>query len=81
MTQRPRRFLIQAILIFLLHAVFQSLQGQREQKRNLPGSCFPAGDGNSRLPAGTVVKVYNGRGDVENRIKEGKNTVGWDKIS
>jgi hypothetical protein len=28
---------------------------------------------NSRLSAGKVVKVYNGRGDVENRIKEGKN--------
>ncbi len=30
---------------------------------------------NSRLPAGKVVKVYNGRGDVENRIKEGKNAL------
>jgi hypothetical protein len=28
-----------------------------------------------------VVKVYNGRGGVENRIKEGKNTLGWDKTS
>jgi hypothetical protein len=28
-----------------------------------------------------VVKVYNGRGDVENRIKEGKNTLRWDKTS
>ena len=27
---------------------------------------------NSRLPRAKVVKVYNGRGDVENRIKEGK---------
>ena len=27
----------------------------------------------SRLPADKVVKVYNGRADVENRIKEGKN--------
>jgi len=36
---------------------------------------------NSRLPAGKVVKVYNGRGDVENRIKEGKNTLRWDKTS
>ena len=36
---------------------------------------------NSRLPAGKVIKVYNGRGDVENRIKEGKNTLRWDKIS
>lgn len=36
---------------------------------------------NSRLFAGKVVKVYNGRGDVENRIKEGKNTLRWDKTS
>ena len=36
---------------------------------------------NSRLPAAKVVKVYNGRGDVENRIKEGKNTLRWDKTS
>ena len=36
---------------------------------------------NSRLPAGNVVKVYNGRCDVENRIKEGKNTQRWDKTS
>lgn len=36
---------------------------------------------NSRLPAGKVVKVYNGRGDVENRIKDGKNTLRWDKTS
>jgi hypothetical protein len=35
----------------------------------------------SRLPVGKVVKVYNGRGDVENRIKEGKNTLRWDKTS
>jgi hypothetical protein len=36
---------------------------------------------NSRLPSPKVVKVYNGRGDVENRIKEGKNTLRWDKTS
>ena len=36
---------------------------------------------NSKLPAGKVVKVYNGRGDVENRIKEGKNTLRRDKAS
>ena len=36
---------------------------------------------NSRHPAAKVVKVYNGRGDVENRIKEGKNTLRWDKTS
>ena len=28
-----------------------------------------------------MVKVYNGRGDVENRIKEGKNTLRRDKTS
>ena len=36
---------------------------------------------NSRLHRTNVVKVYNGRGDVENRIKEGKNTLRWDKTS
>jgi Transposase DDE domain group 1 len=36
---------------------------------------------NSKLSAGKVVKVYNGRGDVENRIKERKNTLRWDKTS
>jgi Transposase DDE domain group 1 len=36
---------------------------------------------NSRLPAARVVKIYKGRGDVENRIKEGKNTLRWDKTS
>jgi hypothetical protein len=36
---------------------------------------------NSRLPAGKVVNVYNGRGNIENRIKEGKNTLRWDKTS
>jgi hypothetical protein len=36
---------------------------------------------NSRLPAGKVIKVYNRRGDMENRIKEGKNTLRWDKTS
>jgi hypothetical protein len=35
----------------------------------------------SRLPADRVTKVYNGRRDVENRIKEGKNTRRWDKTS
>jgi len=36
---------------------------------------------NSKLVASKVVKVHNGRGDVENRIKEGKNTLRWDKTS
>jgi len=30
-------------------------------------------------PAGKVVKMYNKPGDVENRIKEGKKTLRWDK--
>jgi hypothetical protein len=36
---------------------------------------------NSRLSAHEVVKTYNGRANVENRIKEGKNTLRWDKTS
>jgi Transposase DDE domain group 1 len=28
-----------------------------------------------------VLKVYNGRTEIENRIKEGKNTLRWDKTS
>jgi Transposase DDE domain group 1 len=36
---------------------------------------------NSILPAGKVIKVYNGRAEIENRIKEGKNTLRWDKTS
>lgn len=36
---------------------------------------------NSKLPPEKVVKVYNGRGDIENRIKEGKLTLRWDKTS
>jgi hypothetical protein len=36
---------------------------------------------NSRLPAGKVIKVYNGRAEIENRIKEGKKTLRWDKTS
>jgi len=36
---------------------------------------------NSKLAASKVVEVYNGRGDVENRIKEGKNTLRWNKTS
>ena len=36
---------------------------------------------NSRLPAGKVIKVYNGRAEIENRIKEGKNTLRSDKTS
>jgi len=28
-----------------------------------------------------VIKVYNGRAEIDNRIKEGKNTLRWDKTS
>jgi hypothetical protein len=34
-----------------------------------------------KLPAGKVLKLYNGRGNVENRIKEDKNTLRSDKAS
>ena len=36
---------------------------------------------NSRLNRTKVIKAYNGRGDARNRIKEGKNTLRWDKTS
>jgi hypothetical protein len=36
---------------------------------------------NSRLEAEDVIQVYNGRAEIENRIKEGKNTLRWDKTS
>ncbi len=36
---------------------------------------------NSSLFSKEVVKTYNGRANVENRIKEGKNTLRWDKTS
>lgn len=36
---------------------------------------------NSRLEAKHVMLVYNGRAEIENRIKEGKNTLRWDKSS
>jgi len=36
---------------------------------------------NSRLSSKEVVKTYNGRANLENRIKEGKNTLRWDKTS
>ena len=34
---------------------------------------------NFRLPAGKVVKVYSGHDGVENRIKQGRNTLRWEK--
>ena len=36
---------------------------------------------NSRFSSKEVAKTYNGRANVENRIKEGKNTLRWDKTS
>jgi len=36
---------------------------------------------NSRLAGGKVLKVYNGGAEIENRIKEWKNTLGWDKTN
>lgn len=36
---------------------------------------------NSTLHAWQVVRAYNGRANVENRIKEAKNTLRWDKTS
>ncbi len=36
---------------------------------------------NSNLEAHKVITVYNGRAEIENRIKEGKNTLRWDKTS
>ena len=36
---------------------------------------------NSKLSAGKGVKVCNGRGEVENQIKDGKNTLRRDKTS
>jgi hypothetical protein len=36
---------------------------------------------NSKLGAEQVIMIYNGRAEIENRIKEGKNTLRWDKIS
>src|SRR5208337_3221112 len=36
---------------------------------------------NSNLEAEQVITIYNGRAEIENRIKEGKNTLRWDKTS
>ena len=47
-----------------------------------PGELFPRVGfivTNSRLSSKEVIKVYNGRANVENRIKEGKNILRWDK--
>ena len=36
---------------------------------------------NSRISVEKVIEVYNRRAEIENRIKEGKNTLRWDKTS
>ncbi|MGO9021980.1 MAG: transposase [Syntrophobacteraceae bacterium] len=36
---------------------------------------------NSNLQAEQVITIYNGRAEIENRIKEGKNTLRWDKTN
>jgi hypothetical protein len=36
---------------------------------------------NSHLEAERIIAIYNGRAEIENRIKEGKNTLRWDKTS
>ena len=36
---------------------------------------------NSNIEAHKVITIYNGRAEIENRIKEGKNTLRWDKTS
>ncbi len=36
---------------------------------------------NSNLEAHKVITIYNGRAEIENRIKEGKNTLRWDKTN
>ncbi|MBW2062531.1 MAG: transposase [Deltaproteobacteria bacterium] len=36
---------------------------------------------NSRVSSKEVLKTYNSRANVKNRIKEGKNILRWDKTS
>jgi len=36
---------------------------------------------NSNLEAEQVIIIYNSRAEIENRIKEGKNTLRWDKTN
>ena len=36
---------------------------------------------NSNIEAHKVVTIYNGRAEIESRIKEGKNTLRWDKTN
>ncbi len=46
----------------------------------LPGPSFHD-ENNACAPASKVAKVYNGRREIEDRIKEGKKTLRWDKTS
>ena len=36
---------------------------------------------NSRISVEKVIKLYNRRAEIENRIREGRNTLRWDKTS
>jgi len=36
---------------------------------------------NSGTEAEKVITIYNGRAEIENRIKEGKNTLRWDRTN
>ena len=36
---------------------------------------------NSNMEAQRVITVYNGRAEIENKIKEGKNSLRWDKTN
>jgi hypothetical protein len=36
---------------------------------------------NPNIEAHKVVTIYNRRADIESRIKEGKNTLRWDKMN
>jgi hypothetical protein len=36
---------------------------------------------NSSLETHKAITVYNGRAEIENQIKEGNNTLRWDKTS
>jgi hypothetical protein len=35
---------------------------------------------NSNTEAKRIITIYNGRAEIENRIKEGKKTLRWDKM-
>jgi hypothetical protein len=83
---RPPRSGVQ-VRIIAFHYQAQSWSRQRRVICKIEwhsGELFPRVGfivSNSKLTAEEIVKVYNGRGEVENRIKEGKNTLRWDKTS